>query len=81
MTVILGAYSQLSSGTPAPLMERALSELYKPVLTYLYKHPDLRMHLYLPGTVMEWMELNHPEFNILIDDLCKKEQQEMITGA
>jgi 4-alpha-glucanotransferase len=81
MTVILGAYSQLSSGTPAPLMERALSELYKPVLTYLYKHPDLHMHLYLPGTVMEWMELNHPELNMLIADLCKKDQLEMITGG
>jgi 4-alpha-glucanotransferase len=81
MTLILGVYSQLSSGTPAPIMERALSELYKPLLTYLYKHPELRLHLYLPGPVMEWLEQNHPEVNMLIADLCKKEQLEMVTGG
>ena len=81
MTLILGAYSQLSSGTPAPILERALSDLYKPLLTYLYKHPDLKIHLYLPGAVMEWLEQNHPELNMLIADLCKKDQLEMITGG
>jgi hypothetical protein len=81
MILILGAYSQLSSGTPAPILERALAELYKPLLTYLYKHPDLKIHLYLPGAVMEWFEQNHPELNMLIADLCKKDQLEMVTGG
>lgn len=81
MPLILGAYSQLSPGTPLPVLERALAEVYKPVLTYVYKHPELRMHLYLPGTILEWFEQNHPEMNMLIADLVKKEQIELITGA
>ncbi|MHC1693305.1 MAG: alpha-amylase/4-alpha-glucanotransferase domain-containing protein [Sphaerochaetaceae bacterium] len=81
MRLIFGAYSQLSSGTPAPILERALSDIYKPVLTYLYKHPALKLHFYIPGTIMEWLEQNHPEVNMLIADLCKKDQLEMLTGT
>ena len=80
MPLILGAYSQLPPGTPLPILERALSDAYKPVLTYIYKHPELRLHLYLPGTVLEWFEQNHPEMNMLIADLVKKEQLELFTG-
>jgi hypothetical protein len=81
MPVIVGAYSQLSPGTPLVMLERALAEVYKPVLTYLYKHPDVHLHLYLPLTVMEWFEQNHPEMNMLIADLVKKDQIELLTGA
>jgi hypothetical protein len=63
------------------MLERALAEVYKPVLTYLYKHPDVHLHLYLPLTVMEWFEQNHPEMNMLIADLVKKDQIELLTGA
>jgi len=81
MPLIVGAYSQLSPGTPLYILERALAEVYKPVLTYIYKHPDLHLHLYLPGTILEWFEQNHPEMNMLIADLVKKEQIELLTGA
>lgn len=81
MRLVLGAYSQLSAGTPAPLLERALAAAYKPILTHLYKHPTLRLHLYIPGAVMEWMETNHPEVNMLVADLCKKDQLELLTGG
>lgn len=81
MPLIAGAYSQLSPGTPTPILERALSDVYNPVLTYLYRHPEVRLHLYLPGPVLEWFEQNHPEVNMLIADLVKKEQLELLTGA
>jgi hypothetical protein len=81
MPLFVGAYSQLPPGTPLPILERALSEVYKPVLTYIYKHPELTMHIYIPGTILEWFEQNHPEMNMLIADLVKKEQVELLTGA
>lgn len=80
MPLIMGAYSQLPPGTPLILLERALSDAYKPVLTYLYKHPEMRMHLYLPCAILEWFEQNHPEMNMLIADLVKKDQLELISG-
>lgn len=81
MPLIVGAYSQLSPGTPLPILERALAEVYKPILTYIYKNPELRIHLYIPGTILEWFEHSHPEMNMLIGDLVKKEQVELATGA
>jgi hypothetical protein len=81
MALIFGAYSQLSPGTPLPILERFLTEIYKPMLTHIYKNPELRLHLYLPGTVLEWFEQNHPEMNMLIGDLVKKDQVELLTGA
>ena len=81
MRIVLGSYSQLSAGTPAPILERALAEAYKPILTYLYKHPQVNMHLYLSGWTYEWFETNHPEVNMLIADLCKKDQLELLTGG
>ncbi len=81
MTLVVGAYSQLSSGTPLEVLERALVEVYKPLLTYIYNNPELKIHLYLPGPIYEWFELSHPEMNMLIGDLVKKEQVELLTGS
>ncbi|MFA7370657.1 MAG: alpha-amylase/4-alpha-glucanotransferase domain-containing protein [Sphaerochaetaceae bacterium] len=63
------------------MLERALAEVYKPLLTYIYKNSALKIHLYLPGPTYEWFELNHPEMNMLIGDLVKKEQLELLTGS
>ncbi|MFA5513650.1 MAG: alpha-amylase/4-alpha-glucanotransferase domain-containing protein [Sphaerochaetaceae bacterium] len=81
MTTILALTSQLPPGTPPQLLERALSEAYKPILTYIYKNPRLKFHLHLSKSTYEWFELNHPEMNMLIADLVKKEQLELVTGA
>ena len=79
--MICGAYSQIAPGTPSSIMESLLSEVYKPVLTYIYQHPEMKIHFFLSGAVLEWFELHHPEINMLIADLVKKEQLEMLTGA
>ena len=81
MPFIVGAYSQLPPGTPLPILERALAEVYKPVLTYIYKHPEHKLHFHVSGTILEWFEQNHPEMNMLIADLVKKEQLELLSGA
>ncbi|NCB01829.1 MAG: DUF1926 domain-containing protein [Spirochaetia bacterium] len=79
--MICGVYSQIAPGTPTFILENLLSEVYKPVLTYMYQHPHKQIHLFLSGTVFEWFELYHPEINMLIADLVKKDQIELITGA
>ena len=79
--MICGAYSQIAPGTPPEMMEGLLSEVYKPVLTYIYQNPEMKIHLFLSGYVLEWIELHHPEINMLIGDLVKKDQLELLTGA
>ncbi len=79
--MIFGAYSQVPPGTPHTILQSLLSGVYKPVLTYIYQNPEIRIHLYLSVTVLEWFEQNHPEMNMLIADLVKKDQVELLTGT
>lgn len=81
MSLYLGLYSQLGNATPAALLERALALAYKPILTHLYKNSSFACHLYLAGPILDWLENTHPEVNMLIADLCKKEQVELLTGT
>ncbi len=81
MKVLAGIYSQLPSGTGALVLERVLSCVLKPMLTFLYNHPDAKVHLHLTTAEMEWLECNHPEVNMLITDLAKKNQLELLTGG
>ena len=78
--MIFGAYSQVPPGTPHTILQSLLSEVYKPVLTSIYQNPGMKVHLYLSLTVLEWFEMNHPEMNMLIADLVKKDQVELLTG-
>lgn len=81
MKVLAGFYSQLPSGTGALVFERVLSCVLKPLLTFLYNHPTAKIHLHLTAAEMEWLECNHPEVNMLITDLVKKNQLELLTGG
>ncbi len=78
--MIFGAYSQVPPGTPQKILQSLLSSVYKPVLTAIYQNPGMKVHLYLSLTVLEWFEMNHPEMNMLIADLVKKDQVELLTG-
>lgn len=81
MKVLIGAYSQIPSGSPTPVFERALVSVYKPLLTYLYNTSDVIMQLYLSSPLMEWLENNHPEVNMLIADLARKGRVELLSGS
>lgn len=81
MKLMIGAYSQISSGSPTPVYDRALVCVFKPLLTYLYNSSDSVLQLYLSGSIMEWLECNHPEVNMLIADLARKGRVELISGS
>lgn len=79
--VIVGIYSQRPLGISKEELSYSLYHCYKPLLTYLYANPDIRFLLYIAGTVLEWLESEHPEINMLIADMVKKHQIELCTGG
>lgn len=81
MKYIVGGYSQLSFGTKDSSFEVLLSRQIKPVLTILYNNPSLKFLLKLTMAEFEWLDCNHPEINMLINDLCKKGQLELLTSS
>ncbi|MCF7934350.1 MAG: DUF1926 domain-containing protein [Spirochaetia bacterium] len=79
--LILGFYDQKPLGTRLEDYEFSLYSCYKPLLTYLYTNPEIRIALYLSGTIYEWLESDYPEINMLISDMVKRKQIELLTGG
>ena len=81
MKYILGAYSQLPFGSPEEDYEALLSKQLKPLLTLMYQNPTYRLLLRLGSNVFEYLEQKYPEINMLINDLSRKNQLEMLTSS
>lgn len=81
MKYVLGAYSQLTFGSSNEDLELVLTNQIKPLLTLLYNNPDLSLLLRLGLNQYEYFETYHPEINMLIADLCKKGQLELLSGS
>lgn len=78
MKCILGAYSHIHYGSSNASYEVLLEKQVKPLLTMLYKNPEIHFVLRLGLNFFEWLENVHPEFNMLIYDLCQKKQLELL---
>ena len=81
MQYILGAYSQLPFGTNSDEYEALLSRQLKPLLTKVYQEPNLKLLFHLGASEYEYFEANHPEINMLICDLCRKGQMELLSSS
>lgn len=81
MQYILGAYSQLPFGTCPNEYEALLSKQLKPLLTKIYQDPNLKLLFHLSASEYEYFETNHPEINMLISDLCRKGQMEILSSS
>ena len=68
-------------GCPEEKLELLLTKIIKPLLTDLYSHQDRKLLLYLTVNEYEWFEQKYPEINMLIYDLCKKNQLELLSGS
>ncbi len=68
-------------GTPKEEHEFALYHCYRPVLTYLYANRHIKLSMALSGPIFDWIEHTYPEINMLISDLVKRGQLELLTGG
>ncbi|MCR4676488.1 MAG: DUF1926 domain-containing protein [Sphaerochaetaceae bacterium] len=81
MKLILGAYSQLPQGSSNEEFEALLSNQLTPLLISLYNNPDYRIVLKLSTYEFEWIEIRHPEINMLIRNLAQKGQVELLSST
>jgi alpha-amylase len=81
LKLVFGMYNTKPVGTPREQFERTYQNSYKPFLTVLYKYPKIRAALHFAGNVMEWLEEAHPEFVMLLNELVKRKQVELIGGG
>ena len=81
MEYILGAYSQLPFGSPTEEYETLLAQQLKPLLTMVYRNSSIKLLLRLGISEYDYLEQNHPEVNMLINDLCRKGQLEILSSS
>ncbi len=79
--LIIGFQDQKPLGTRNEDFEFSLYSCYKPLLTFLYANPEMKISLYLSGIIYEWLESNYPEINMLIADMVKRKQLELLSGG
>ncbi len=79
--LIFGTYNSLSPGNYDYIFEQAYQKAYRPFLTVLYNFPAITVTLQYSGILLQWLEEYHPEFIMLLNEMVKRRQVELLTGG
>ncbi len=79
--LIIGSHNYLPVGTTGEIFSFRYENLYKPILKLLNEHDSIKIAFHISGVLFEWVENNHPEYFILLRDLIKRKQVEMLGGG
>jgi hypothetical protein len=81
ISLIFGTYNHQPDGTASERLEACYQHSYKPFLSLLYKFPRLYTVLHYCGSLFEWMEDQHPEFIMLLKEMIRRKQVELLGGG
>ncbi|MDR1447294.1 MAG: DUF1926 domain-containing protein [Treponema sp.] len=79
--LILGSHKHVAWGSPEEDFQDLYEKELKPMLTALYKFPRINMTLHYSGVLLQWVTRNRPEFSMLIKDLLRRKQVELLGGG
>ena len=63
------------------IFERAYNRCYLKFLNLLRRYPEIKMSLHFSGSLLSWIEENHPEFFNIVIKLIEAGQIEIISGG
>lgn len=79
--LIFGTHNSQPIGATEEELEDAYQTSYKPFLTQIYNHPEIQVVLHYCGLLLSWFEERHPEFLMLINDVLRRKQAELLGGG
>ena len=79
--LVFGTNNTIATGTPDAKIEELYQRAYKPFLTTLYTFPDIAITLHYAGVLLEWFQDHHPEIIMLINEMIKRGQIELLGGT
>ena len=79
--VILGTYNTMPDGALGKVFELTYQRSWRPFLSSLYKFQNISAVLYYSGVVLQWIEENHPEFLLLLEEMAGRKQIELLGGG
>src|SRR6056297_815057 len=81
LKLVLGTYNSPPVGTSQEQFEKTYQYSYKPFLTILYKFAMIRGVFHFSGPLLECLEEKHPEFNMVLGEMVKRKQIELLGGG
>jgi len=61
--------------------ENQYQHIFKPLISALYTLPELPFTVYLSGTLIDWMERQHEEFFMILDEMVARKQIDILGGG
>lgn len=81
INLVLGTSNCIATGTSEAQIEQLYQRAYKPFLTTLYTFPEISLTLHYNGVLLEWFQDNRPEFVMLLNEMVKRGQIELLGGT
>lgn len=75
-----GTYNSQPVGSTDEQLETVYKNSYRPFLKLLYAYPKIKAALHYSGIILEWFHEKHPEIVILLNEMVKSRQIELIGG-
>ncbi len=79
--LIAGTHNHIPLGLGEEAAESRYQDAFKPLLSILYRYPEVPVALHYSGILMEWLEECHPEFLTLLGEMVKRGQVELLGGG
>ena len=81
INLIIGSHAHVPSGAAESEFEYAYDHIMRPFVSNLYRYSNIQAVLHYSGVLLYWVERNHPEFFMLIEDMVSKKQAEILSGG
>ena len=79
--LVFGTWNTVPSGEAEFLFEEAYQKAFKPFLTAIYNHPEIKPTLFYAGPLLEWLDRRHPEFHTVLGELMSGKSIEILGGG
>jgi len=81
INIILGSHAHVPSGAGEKDFEYVYENIMRPFVSNLYRYSNIQAVLHYSGVLLYWVERNHPEFFMLIEDMVSRKQVEVLGGG
>ncbi|MBN2439689.1 MAG: DUF1926 domain-containing protein [Spirochaetales bacterium] len=79
--LIFGTHNSQPVGNFDSVIEQVYQQAYKPFLSILNTFQDFPVTLHYSGVLFEWIEEKHPEYLMVLDEMVKRKQVELLSGG
>ena len=79
--LIFGTHNHRPHGEFDHVCEAAYQKAYKPFLSILNRHPAVKAVAHFSGSLLTWIEENHAEYFMLLEEMVSRKQIELLGGG